>query len=502
MFSLNVTHRRGLFFSIVFVAILLSSSFSLASSLRLEWADNSDNEEGFHIERLNSDNFIAIASVGADVQTYIDSGLTPGMTYCYRVIAFNSAGSSNPSNQACATAPQSGSGEIPSPGGDRGGSEGGGGAPTSIAHWIDYRVSLDMKSDHNGAIGVMFRYVDMNNYYRFSWSKQGKYRRLEKIQNGKLTILAKDSARYVTGQNYQIVIVAEGSALSVSIDGKLIFLAHDHSFAVGPIGLYSHYNRGSIFDNILVEDFQTGSTLLSDDFNDNYANGWTMIDDQGTKYGPSVWTVEGGALVQSSNIGSGTAERKGTFALYTSRNWIDYRASLKIRSTDRDCLGVMFRFQDNNNYYRLSWCGGGSFSRHLVKMHNGQVQMLAEDEVVYTIGQTYQLEVTTRGAQMEIRVDGIPVFSVIDATHTQGSIALYSWWNAGSLFDDVLVEDLNSGTILLWDDFSDDSNLGWTIFDEGTIDGPSSWSINHGALVQNSNIGSNTLERRGTFVLY
>ena len=41
--------------------------------------------------------------------------------------------------------------------------------------------------------------------------------------------------------------------------------------------------------------------------------GWTIVD-KGTGYGPSKWSAESGALVQSSNIGSGS--QLGTFALY------------------------------------------------------------------------------------------------------------------------------------------------------------------------------------------
>jgi hypothetical protein len=64
----------------------------------------------------------------------------------------------------------------------------------------------------------------------------------------------------------------------------------------------------------------------------------------------------------------------------------------------------------------------------------------------------------------------------------------------------VLVEDLNTGNILLLDDFNDGDLRGWTIMDEGSKDGPSQWQVSNGVLVQNSNIGSGSC--LGTYALY
>jgi hypothetical protein len=79
-----------------------------ATQLDLSWSDNADNEDGFNIERRNgaSGIFAEIATVGADAEFFTDSGLTQGATYCYRVRAFNGAGDSAYSNEACGTAPR------------------------------------------------------------------------------------------------------------------------------------------------------------------------------------------------------------------------------------------------------------------------------------------------------------------------------------------------------------------------------------------------------------
>lgn len=67
----------------------------------LSWTDNSNNETGFKIERrTESGTYIEIATVGANVTTYSDTGLSESTRYYYRVRAYNSAGYSNYSNEA------------------------------------------------------------------------------------------------------------------------------------------------------------------------------------------------------------------------------------------------------------------------------------------------------------------------------------------------------------------------------------------------------------------
>jgi hypothetical protein len=76
-----------------------------SSGLTLSWKANSADEIGFKIERKTgtTGTFGEIAAVGASITSYVDFALANGMTYCYRVRAYNSVGDSNYSNEACAT---------------------------------------------------------------------------------------------------------------------------------------------------------------------------------------------------------------------------------------------------------------------------------------------------------------------------------------------------------------------------------------------------------------
>jgi hypothetical protein len=64
------------------------------NAVRLDWIDTSTNESGFRIIR----NQVVIASVPAQTTTYTDPAAPPGLV-CYSVVAFNSGGQAQSSDQ-------------------------------------------------------------------------------------------------------------------------------------------------------------------------------------------------------------------------------------------------------------------------------------------------------------------------------------------------------------------------------------------------------------------
>lgn len=93
--------------------LLAGVPMAAAATLAMSWTDNASDEDGFTVERRDGagGSFQVVATLGPDVSAYVDSGVTAGGAYCYRVRAFNLAGPSAYTNEACGTA----SGTMPVP---------------------------------------------------------------------------------------------------------------------------------------------------------------------------------------------------------------------------------------------------------------------------------------------------------------------------------------------------------------------------------------------------
>lgn len=86
----------------VICAIVLAVALPVAAhAVTLTWTDNSNNEDGFRIERAatSTGTFTQIGEVGAGVVSFSDSAGVGGN--CYRVRAYNQWGNSGYTNVAC-----------------------------------------------------------------------------------------------------------------------------------------------------------------------------------------------------------------------------------------------------------------------------------------------------------------------------------------------------------------------------------------------------------------
>jgi titin len=81
----------------------LTATVAGSSQINLTWLDNSDDEDGFRLERQTDSVYVEIAVFGANVTSYADIGLTAEVTHYYRLRAFNIGGNSAYSGEANAT---------------------------------------------------------------------------------------------------------------------------------------------------------------------------------------------------------------------------------------------------------------------------------------------------------------------------------------------------------------------------------------------------------------
>src|SRR5581483_10609655 len=78
----------------------LTASAISQNEIDLSWADNSDNENGFKVQRRPvGGSYQTIFTTGQNVTSYQDFTATPGTQYFYQIVATNDSGDAQPSNE-------------------------------------------------------------------------------------------------------------------------------------------------------------------------------------------------------------------------------------------------------------------------------------------------------------------------------------------------------------------------------------------------------------------
>ena len=84
---------------IFLAAIIFATTTLIGADLRLEWQDNSLNEDGFEIWRKTNDGeWLLIGATGPDKTTFSDGVIPIGVTLSYQVRAWNQFGESGFTN--------------------------------------------------------------------------------------------------------------------------------------------------------------------------------------------------------------------------------------------------------------------------------------------------------------------------------------------------------------------------------------------------------------------
>lgn len=235
---------------------------------------------------------------------------------------------------------------------------------------------------------------------------------------------------------------------------RLCFSAHD---GVRPASLPLSLADGSDAD-VAVATGSRENVLFVADWRAPL-EGFTIVD-EGTIGAPSAWFTDQGVLYQSSNLHSTPREREhahkpGTMAITGDAQWRDVTVRVRVCAENDDAFGVVFRYRDERNYYRLSWDRERA-CRRLVAVVDGEVLVLAEDDARYVERVWYDLGIVAVGDRLRVRVDGDAVFDVRDARLSSGRVGLYTWGNAITAFVGLIVRsgDATARTPLFRESFA------------------------------------------------
>ena len=197
--------------------------------------------------------------------------------------------------------------------------------------------------------------------------------------------------------------------------------------------------------------FAQGQVLFSENF-DNGLQDWTVIDDVEPRSGPSQWQVNNGMLHQSSNIWSYDPPAEfiyhlGSKVITGSSDWTDYSLNAIVRSTDNDGIGLIVRYVDDKNYYRILLMNdavnsgsANSAIQRIQKFENGELRTLVNKKVdmAYPSGY-FSLTADVRGDTIKAYLNEKLWGVATDSTFKKGSVGLMVYANSGAYFDSILV---------------------------------------------------------------
>jgi len=208
-------------------------------------------------------------------------------------------------------------------------------------------------------------------------------------------------------------------------------------------------------EKIKVAIYAENKVFFQCDFDNGNTSNWSVVD-EGEMAGPSEWNITDGICIQNSNIFTNAPGWEGTY-FYTGReSWTNCIFTCRMKSTDDDRIGLMFRYKDAKNYYRFRWQNQkyGGAHRNLEKIVNGKWTLLTSSNGSYIKGKWHDIKVTVIDKDITVYIDGFKTLYAQDDSHSQGKIALYCSGNADSYFDNIAVYQgsppkFNSNTISL-----------------------------------------------------
>jgi hypothetical protein len=305
--------------------------------------------------------------------------------------------------------------------------------------WSDAILRLRMQQNASGTIGLLLRYQDPNNHYRLLFTPT--QRRFERVAGGVVTSLWRSSLPTAMNRSNEITVSLLGTALGVFQNSIAACEVVDSSFTAGTVGLCRTPGADFTVSQLVLypPDLAYAGWTVSDPFEQLDSSRWTLLD-EGDQAGPSQWQAANGRLTQTSAIsdsGQDVVRQRGTLALSKNANPVDSRLVTRLRTAQNGAIGVVFGYQDANNYYRLSMnatANPAARYRRLVRFVNGNSTVLWADAAAFDHGRDYVLTLDLIDDFATAWLDGVQLFRRKLPGAVAGSFGLYCCNNPGASF--------------------------------------------------------------------
>jgi lysophospholipase L1-like esterase len=200
------------------------------------------------------------------------------------------------------------------------------------------------------------------------------------------------------------------------------------------------------FDDISLSVDDATTVYYQDNFNSGTAANWQVIDEGDASSG---WQVSAGRLTQTQETVDGweNGYHLGSLAVYTGGYALsDYVVQATARALApadgrRDAVGLFFRYQNSDNYYRLILSRMQGVGR-LEKKLAGVFSTLAHDGQGFEVGQDLSIRIVIQGSAILVYINDLPRFGAVDTALGSGTIALFTQGPAE--FDNVLISAVSA----------------------------------------------------------
>lgn len=280
-----------------------------------------------------------------------------------------------------------------------------------IASAVDIRFGARIDMTGLGTAGLVFRYQNAQNYYRFAIDRIKKRRHLVRFVGGSFAVLHSSTLPLGAGASQIVSIDAVGNHLTVSIDGAVVASVFDPHLVAGGVGFHTHRDPQARFSAITVE-------RLAASMGD-----W-RIDDVAPTGARSVWRIAHGLLSKDAvtPVPPGRA-----FAVIANGTWNDVRVAtaVQLKPGSTGFAGIVWRYASQDDHVRLEFDAAGVSATALRRT-------AGVDSVIWTgalppIGASTarMLGVEAIGRRLKATVDDVLLFDAADAGIGTGSVGAF-----------------------------------------------------------------------------
>ena len=366
--------------------------------------------------------------------------------------------------------------------------------------WTNYEAKATIKSIDNDAFGLIFRYKDQNNFYRFSWDSQYSTRQLTKKVNGTTYLIAQDKSSYAPGRSYNIVARSQGSSIDILVNGSKVFSVFDDSLYYGSIGFYTWSNESVSFDNVNVTALEeleiTNNAPAIEPISDRSINENSTLIFTVSASDPDNNTI----LIEAENLPENAEFNQGQLTWTPDHSQIGTHEITFTVSDGQyvDSALAKITVLKSNQKPEINDMEPVTVSQEELLTLKLSATDPDQDEITYSANNLPQ------GATLNN-----DTFSWTPEIGTIGIFNIEFSASDGLLSDStnlkIDVTEKEEETILLTELFDTNYLTEWEVQDVNSISGPSQWEVVDGKLTQTSNIFDNyskSIDRLGTYTAY